>query len=46
MGNQLERWQALLVEQARECELPERVVWLYAQLTRVAFMIANAPPEA
>jgi hypothetical protein len=36
---QLERWQALLIERLREWQSPPEIVWLDAQLKRVAWML-------
>jgi hypothetical protein len=38
---QLERWQALLIERLREWQSPAEIVWLDAQLKRVAWMLAD-----
>jgi hypothetical protein len=41
MREQLERWQALLIERMQEWNSPAEIIWLDAQLTRVAWLIAN-----
>jgi hypothetical protein len=41
MREQLERWQTLLIERLHEWNSPAEIRWLDAQLTRVAWLIAN-----
>jgi len=41
---QLERWQALLIERLREWKSPAEIEWTDNQLTLVASMIARELP--